>query len=179
MANSLLDQLQKTGLVDAKKAKQVVKDKRKQDKVQRKGKPAPVDQHQLELKQAKADKAEKDRQLNLARDEKSQRKAIAAQIKQLVEMNTIAATGEQPFNFADGKHIKRIYVDEEQTGRLSRGVLAIVKLGDKYSIVPSPVADRIAERDPGRIIFKAEKDESIIDQDDAYADYKIPDDLNW
>ena len=179
MANSLLDQLKKTGLVDAKKAKQVVKDKRKQDKVQRKGKQPVVDHHQSELKQAKAVKTEKDRQLNLARDEKSQRKAIAAQIKQLIEMNIIAATGEQPFNFADGKHVKRIYVDNEQTGRLSRGVFAIVKQGDKYSIVPSQVADRIAERDPDRIIFKAEKDQNIIDEDDPYAEYKIPDDLNW
>ena len=179
MANSLLDQLQKTGLVDSKKARQVAKDKRKQDKVKRNSKQPEVDPHQLQLKQAKAEKTEKDRLLNLARDEKSQRKAIAAQIKQLIVMNTIAATGEQPFNFADGKHIKRIYVDEEQTGRLSRGVLAIVKLGDKYNMVPTPVAERIAERDPERIIFKADKDESMIDEDDPYADYKIPDDLNW
>jgi uncharacterized protein len=179
MANSLLDQLQKTGLVDTKKAKQVVKDKRKQNKVQRKGKQPVVDHLQSELKQAKAEKIERDRQLNLARDEKSQRKAIAAQIKQLIEMNTITATGDQPFNFADGKNIKRIYVDEEQTGRLSRGVLAIVKLGDKYNMVPTPVADRIAERDPDRIIFKADKGQDITDEDDPYAEYKIPDDLNW
>lgn len=179
MANSLLDQLQKTGLVDGKKAKQVIKDKRKQDKAQRKGQQASGDDRQAKLQQAKADKLRNDRQLNLAKEEKAQRKALAAQIKQLIEMNAIATTGDQPFNFADGKHIKRIYVDNEQTGRLSRGVLAIVKQGEKYIIVPSPVAERIAERDPARIIFKADKNQDFLDEEDAYADYKIPDDLTW
>ncbi len=179
MANSLLDQLQKTGLVDAKKAKQVAKDKRKQDKNQRKGQKSVEDSHKLQARQSKADKLEKDRQLNIARDEKAQRKAIAAQIKQLIEMNVISSTGDQAFNFADGKQIKRIYVDTEQTGRLSRGVLAIVKLGYKYLVVPSPVAERIAERSPERIVFKADKNQDIVDEDDPYADYKIPDDLMW
>ncbi|MBV1930889.1 MAG: DUF2058 domain-containing protein, partial [Porticoccaceae bacterium] len=84
MASSLLDQLQKTGLVDARKAKQVVKDKRKQDKVQRKGQQPAPDDNKRQLEQAKADKITKDRLLNLARNEKSERKAIAAQIKQLI-----------------------------------------------------------------------------------------------
>lgn len=179
MANSLLDQLQKTGLVDGKKAQQVIKDKRKQDKAQRKGQKSSGDDRQAKLHQAKTDKLKNDRQLNLAKEEKAQRKALAAQIKQLIEMNAIAAAGDQPFNFADGKHIKRIYVDNEQTGRLSRGVLTIVKQGEKYIIVPSPVAERIAERDPARIIFKADKNKAFLDEEDAYADYKIPDDLTW
>lgn len=179
MASSLLDQLQKTGLVDPRKAKQVVKDKRKQDKVQRKGQQPAPDDSKRQLEQAKAEKIAKDRQLNLARNEKSARKAIAAQIKQLIDTNAIAPNGDQAFNFADGKHIKRIYVDNEQAGRLSRGVLAIVKQGEKYIMVPALVADRIAERDPGRIIFKAEKALDIVDEDDPYADYKIPDDLTW
>ena len=179
MANSLLDQLQKSGLVDSTKAKQAVKAKRKQDKIQRNTKQMLVDDNKLEAAQAKADKTAKDKLLNQQRNAKAQRKALAAQIKQLIEMNAIAATGDQPFNFSDGKHIKRIYVDTAQIGRLSRGVVAIVKLGDKYIIVPSPVAERIAERDLERIIFKADKDPEIVEEDDPYADYKIPDDLMW
>ncbi len=179
MATSLLDQLQKTGLVNSKKAKQVIKDKRKQDKAQRKGQQVSDEDHQARLQQVKADKQKNDRQLNQARQEKAQHKALPAQIKQLIEMNAIAATGDQAFNFADGKQIKRIYVDNEQTGRLSRGVLAIVRLGEKYIVVPAPVAERIAERDPACIIFKADKNRDILDEEDAYADYKIPDDLTW
>lgn len=179
MANSLLDQLQKSGLVDSKKAKLAVKAKRKQDKIQRNSKQAAVDDNKLDAAQAKANKTAKDKLLNQQRNEKAQRKAFAAQIKQLIEMNAIDETGDQQFNFSDGKHIKRIYVDAAQVGRLSRGVVAIVKLGDKYIVVPSPVAERIAERDPERIIFKADKDPEIVEEDDPYADYKIPDDLMW
>lgn len=179
MANSLLDQLQKSGLVDDKKVKQAVKAKRKQEKIQRNSRQTTIDDTKLQAAQAKAEKAAKDKQLNQQRNEKALRKAFTAQIKQLIEMNAIEVTGEQPFNFTDGKHIKRIYVDTDQVGRLSRGVVAIVKLGDKYLIVPSPVADRIAERDPERIIFKADKNPDVVEDDDPYADYKIPDDLMW
>ena len=179
MANSLLDQLQKSGLVDAKKAGQVKKDKRKQEKSQRKGKPAPTDETKVALEQAKAQKIARDKQLNHEKDERAGRKALAAQIKQLIENHGIAASGDQAFNFSDGKRVKRIYVDSPQAGRLSRGVFCIVKLGDKYHIVPTTVADRIAERDAQRIVFKAKKEDIEIDPDDPYADYKIPDDLMW
>lgn len=179
MANSLQDQLQKSGLVDAKTAKLVAKDKRKQNKVQRKSGQPVVDDRKQHLEQAKAEKVARDRLLNQAQNDKTQRKALAAQIKQLIDINAVSAAGDQQFNFTDGKHIKRIHVSKEQVERLSRGVFAIVKQSEKYVIVPAPVADRIAERDPGRIIFKAEKDNSVADADDPYADYKIPDDLDW
>ena len=179
MANSLLDQLQKSGLVDTKKAQQTVKEKRKKDRVQRNLKEPVVNEQKQQLEQAKAAKIAKDKQLNQDKNDKALRKAISAQIKQLIEMNAISAPGDQQFNFTDGKHIKRIYIDQAHVGRLSRGVCSIAKQGDKYIIIPSPVADRIAERGPERIIFKAEKELDSVDEDDPYADYKIPDDLMW
>ncbi|RLA39623.1 MAG: DUF2058 domain-containing protein [Gammaproteobacteria bacterium] len=179
MANSLQGQLQKSGLLTAKKAKQVTKDKRKQDKMQRKGQQPVEDNLKQQLAENKAEKRSKDKSLNQQQNQKSLRKALAAQIKQLIEINAIAASGDQPFNFTDGKHIKRIYVDDEQVGRLSRGVFTIVKSADRYVIVPTPVADKIAQRDPERIIFKAEKEDNTTDADDPYAEYKIPDDLMW
>lgn len=178
MANSLLDQLQKSGLVDPKKAKQVAKEKRKQNKTQQKNGRPTVDENSHTLATARAEKIARDRQLNQLRNEKAERKALAAQIKQLIDMNAIDAAGDQTFNFTDGKYVKRIYVDKMQVNRLSRGVFAIVKQGDKYVIVPSGVAERIAERDPQRLIFKAEKDQDLA-EDDPYAEYKIPDDLDW
>lgn len=179
MANSLLDQLQKSGLVDTKKAKQAVKDKGKQDKVQRKSGQTLVDENKQGIQQAKAEKIAKDKQLNQERNEQAQRKAVVAQIKQLIERNAIKVSGDQQFNFTDGKHIKRIYVDKDSVGRLSRGLISIVKLGDKYIIVPTLVAERIAERGPERIIFQADKSTDVVDEDDPYADYQIPDDLDW
>lgn len=179
MANSLQDQLQKSGLIDAKKAKQATKDRNKQNKAQRHGKQPLADDKKQVIALEKAEKISNDRRLNQEKNERAQRKALAAQIKQLIDMNAIAAAGDQAFNFTDGKHIKRMYVDKAQAGRLGAGVFAIVKQGDKYVLVPAPVADRIAERDPGRVIFRAAKEQSIDAEDDPYADYKIPDDLMW
>ena len=179
MANSLLDQLQKSGLVDAKKAKAVIKDKRKASNTQRKSGQPRVDESKQLIQQRNAEKQAKDKQLNEEKNQRAQRKAIAAQIKQLIDVNKVIASGEEAFNFPDGKYIKRIYVNKELLNQLSQGVLSIVKQGDKYILVPSPVAERIAERDPARIIFKADKAKDIIEADDPYADYKIPDDLMW
>lgn len=179
MASSLLDQLQKSGLVDAKKAKAVTKEKRKASNTQRKSGQPKVDEGKQLVQRRNAEKQIKDKQLNEERNQRAQRKAIAAQIKQLIEMNKVTASGDEAFNFSDGKYIKRIYVNKELHNQLSQGILNIVKQGDKYIMVPSPVADRIAERDPARIIFKADKAKDIIEADDPYADYKIPDDLMW
>lgn len=179
MANSLQDQLKKAGLIDAKRAKKAARAKNTEEKLQRKSKQPVTDESKQALAQAKAEKAAKDRALNQARDEKAARKALAAQIKQLIESNTVAADGDQEFNFADGKKVKRIYVTSEIAGHLSRGLLTIVKQGDQYILVPTPVADRIAQRDPGRIIFQADPEENKVDEDDPYADFQIPDDLMW
>lgn len=127
----------------------------------------------------KAEKIANDRRLNQEKNERAQRKALAAQIKQLIDMNTIAVAGDQAFNFIDGKHIKRMFVDKAQARRLSAGVFAIVKQGDKYVLVPTAVADKIAERDRESVIFTAEKAHDSVAEDDPYADYQIPDDLMW
>ncbi|PCJ15630.1 MAG: nucleoprotein/polynucleotide-associated enzyme [Gammaproteobacteria bacterium] len=179
MANSLQDQLKKAGLIDAKRAKKVERAKNTQEKLQRKSKQPIVDESKQELEQAKVEKTAKDRELNQARNDKAARKALAAQIKQLIESNTVIADGDQEFNFADGKKVKKIYVTSKLANHLSRGILTIVKQGDQYILVPTPVADRIAERDPSRIVFKADLNESDVDEDDPYADYQIPDDLMW
>lgn len=179
MANSLQDQLRKSGLIDAKQAKQATKERNKQSKAQRHGKQPVADDKKQVIALEKAEKIANDRRLNQEKNERAQRKALAAQIKQLIDMNTIAAAGDQAFNFTDGKHIKRMYVDKAQAGRLSAGVFAIVKQRDNYVLVPTAVADKIAERDPGNVIFSAKKAHDSVAEDDPYADYQIPDDLMW
>lgn len=179
--SSLQDQLLKAGLVDEKKAKKVKKDKRKATKQQHKSKTVAVDETKAAAAQARAEKAERDRRLNEERKADAERKAIAAQIKQLIEMNRqpkgTSGKDEVAYNFTDGKQIKKIYVSEEVQGLLTRGRLAIVKLGEGYELVPSPVAEKISQRDESYVISQAVAQE--VDEDDPYADYQIPDDLMW
>jgi len=177
--SSLQDQLLKAGLVDKKKAKQASKQKAKQAKVQRKSSQPAVDETKEAVKQAQQEKAEKDRKLNAQRQAQAELKAIAAQIKQLIKLNALPTNGDIAYNFTDGSTIKKLFVSSLHQNQLANGQLTIVKSDDKYWVVPSVVAEKIALRDESVIVAKAEKAQDTIDEDDPYADYEIPDDLMW
>lgn len=182
MSGSLQDQLLQAGLSDDKKAKQLAKDKRKQARVARSGGAAIVDENKEAIRKARDEKIQRDRALNQALNSKAQRKAINAQIKQLIEANRLTkGTGEVRFNFTDGKKVKSLYVSPLEQKQLSAGVLAIVKQGDQYEMLPRPVADKIAERDQDRVISCQDSASSDLteEEQDWYKDYDIPDDLMW
>lgn len=179
MGNSLFDQLKKTGLVDERRAKKVKKEKYKKTRQQRQTN--AVDQASLLAQQAQAEKAERARKLNQQRKEEADRKALAAQIKQLIETNRIADhDGEIAYRFTDANVVRQIHVTAELQQQLSRGRLAIVRLGERYEMVPSVVAEKIRERDAACVILcNKDRVDSKPQEDDPYADYRIPDDLMW
>jgi len=182
MAGSLKDQLLKAGLTDEKKARQLEKEKRKQARVARSSGVELVDEAREAARRALAEKAERDRALNQARNSKAERKAINAQIKQLIETNKLAiGKGNIGFNFTDGKKVKKLHISAMEQKQLSAGRLAIVKQGDKYEVVPWPVAEKIAERDSSRVIDCTDSSEPELNEEekDWYKDYEIPDDLMW
>jgi len=180
MGNSLFDQLKQAGLVDDKKANELRKEKRKKGK-QRKGKKAQVmDENTLRARQALSEKAAHDRVLNRERNEAAERKAVAVQINQLIEMNRVAdRDGEIAFNFTDDGKVQRVYVSEDIHRQLGRGILAVVSYADRYELVPAPVAEKIKLRDESRILVCNPPKADTTDDDDPYADYKVPDDLMW
>jgi len=179
LATSLQEQLLKAGLVDQKKVKQAKKDKRKTDKQQRHSKTSVVDETKQAARQALKDKAERDRQLNEERNQRAERRAVIAQIKQLIDMNKIArGEGDMPYNFVDNKKVKKLYVTEDQHRLLSKGQLAIAIFQKSYELIPAPVAHKIAERDASCVSIVNDSN-AIEDAEDEYADYKIPDDLMW
>ena len=144
---SLQEQLLKAGIVDKKKAKQVEQEKRKKAKQANKGQPQ-INETKEQAKKALAEKSERDREINRQREAAAEVKAIAAQIKQLIEVNKIEHnSGESSYQFTDGTKIKKIYVTSKQHNQLSKGLIAIVRLKDQYELVPAPVADKISQRD--------------------------------
>ena len=180
--SSLQDQLLKAGLTDAKTVKKANKEKRKQKKQQRHSKEAPVDEIKAQAQQTLAEKTQRSRELAQQQNAQAEKKAIAAQIRQLIELNKQSRAGaEIPYNFTDGKHIKKLLVTAQMQTHLANGKLAIVKLGEGYELVPGPVAEKVGQRDPGLVILR--NDVSAVKdadpEDDPYADYKIPDDLMW
>ncbi|MEP4148414.1 MAG: DUF2058 domain-containing protein [Halioglobus sp.] len=182
MAGSLKDQLLKAGLTDEKKARQMDKEKRKQAKVAKSSGLAVVDENKEAVRKALQEQVQRDRELNQALNSKAQRKAINAQIKQLIEVNKVPkGKGDIGFNFTDGTKVKKIYITAADQKQLSAGRLGIVKQGDQYEVVPWPVAEKIAERDSDRVISCKDNNEPELNQEeqDWYKDYDIPDDLMW
>lgn len=182
MAGSLQDQLLNAGLADAKKAKQLAKEKRKQARVARRSSVEIIDEDKEAARQTREEKVRRDRALNQELNEKARRKAINAQIKQLINNSRLAkGKGDIGFNFTDGKKVKKLYVTALEQKQLSAGLLAIAKQGDQYEMVPRVVADKIAQRDSARVIY-CDADEEVAlteEEQDWYKDYEIPDDLMW
>jgi uncharacterized protein YaiL (DUF2058 family) len=187
--SSLQEQLLKAGLVDENKLKQATREKHKTGRQQRKNKgkssrnKAPAAQTEAQIRQQK--RIERDRELNEKRGRALEQKAIAAQVKQLIENNKIdRSKGEIPYSFVYRSKVKKMYIGETEKNLLAAGKLAIVTLvinheGRRFELVPTDVAQKIAERDAEAVIELGAGDDSAGDEDDPYADYKIPDDLTW
>lgn len=183
MGNSLFDQLKKSGLIDKKKATQARKEKHKRVK-QKKGKQAkakPLVESKQWVQQAQTEKVARDRELNQQRKQAAEQKAVAAQVKQLIQINRIEEIeGKVGFNFVDDNQVQRLYVTSELQDQLTRGSLAIVKLAGSYDLVPAGVAEKIKLRDPSRVILcNVAQPKDSSDADDPYAEYQVPDDLMW
>ncbi|MBI6853652.1 DUF2058 domain-containing protein [Pseudomonas lijiangensis] len=179
MSLSLRDQLLKAGLVNQKQAKQVGKDKQKEQRLAHKGQIQIDDSQKRAAQEAQAEKARRDQELNRQQQEKVEAKARTAQIKQLIEVSRLPKlTTEDYYNFVDDKKVKRISVNALVRNKLSSGSLAIVHHGGGYEIIPREAALKIQERDPRRVVLLNTPTEAP-DADDPYAAYQVPDDLMW
>lgn len=179
MANSFGDQFLKAGLVNKTQLDKAKKTKHKQQKLKQKQKVEVVDEAVIAARQDAETKAARDRELNRQRKEEIERRAVQAQIRQLVELNRLPRDdGDIGYNFQDGVAIRTIHVSQPVHDKLSRGLLAIVRLDDRYEIIPSVVAQKIMLRDASCIVSNATMQRES-GEDDPYADYKVPDDLMW
>ena len=180
MGNSLQDQLLKMGIADDAQAKKVKSEKRKQAKQKRKNKIEVVDQKKLQAQTAAAEKKERDRQLNQQKTVDAEQKAIAAQVRQLIEMNRLLTGDEEiPYNFIEDNTVKKIYVSEAIRDQIGRGQSAIVKLASRYEVVPSAVAEKIRIRDESRVVLQNNRQPDDQKEGGLYANYQVPDDLMW
>ena len=176
---SLQDQLLKAGLVDNKKADKIRKTKNKQARQKQKNKIETTNTARLAAQQAQSEKVERDRQLNSRQKAEAERNAISAQVRQLVEMNRQSGDdGDIDYSFTDGTLIKRIHVTGAQLKQLGNGRLCIIKLDEQYELIPTLVAKKIQQRDENTQILSNQATETP-DEDDPYADYRVPDDLMW
>lgn len=180
MAGSLKDQLLKAGIANKQQAKKATIEKRKQKKQAPQQAEVERQQRLAAIEIQRKEKAERDRQLNEARKAEQDKKAIDAQVKQLIEQYRVnpSPRAETRFQFVDGTTIKSLYVDEAMLPTLARAQLRVARFGGSYALIPAIVAEKIEARRP-EVIIPLSSDQKASDEDDPYAEYVIPDDLMW
>ena len=177
---SLQEQLLKAGLVEKNKVKVANQQKSKQQKEERRSGTQSVDEARLAAQEMQRKNAERARELNAQRDAAAQQKAIMAQIVQMVQQNRQGKgnNGDVAYNFTFGTKIERIYVTAAVREHLVAGRLVIVGLNGTFELVPRVIADKIAERDAS-LVVRVNKTSAVVEEDDPYAAFQIPDDLMW
>ncbi|MDD4914401.1 MAG: DUF2058 domain-containing protein [Methylococcales bacterium] len=178
---SLQEQLLKSGLASDAKAKQVKAEKRKQTKQQRNKGIEVTDAVKLDVEQARQQQAERDRELNRLRQQAEEQKALSAQIRQMVEQNTIAQDENgMAYRFTDHNKVKSVYAAPKVREALVAGQAAIVRLdGMGYRIVSAEIARKICDRNAEYVVVFNENSGETVAVDDPYAAFQVPDDLIW
>ncbi len=155
MGNPFQDQLLKAGLVSKKQAKKAKREKHLNRKQSKESNPSTIS---TKARAEQAAQAKRSRELDLKRTEENRQREQKAQIKQMIEQNRLDLDDHgEAYHFVEQKRIQRIFVSDEMADQLSRGQLAIVKLGDSYEVVPGKVAHQIATRDKEVVITLHQK----------------------
>jgi uncharacterized protein len=187
MVGSLQDQLLKVGVVDKKKAKKSQHQKRKNNnkirQAEKSGQKVESEQQskQQQINDAQRTKQQHDLELNKQRDAERAKKALLAEVRQIVEQHKVAipADADIAYNFTFANKVKKIYVLNEQQKQLTLGQLAIVVLTKVTFLIPDKIAEKIQKRMPEVVVRVDVESVSTSEENDPYADYQIPDDLMW
>lgn len=180
MNNPFQQQLLKAGIVNKQQVKKVNQEKSRKLKQQRNKKEIIVDETKLRAQQAAEKKAAHDRELNKKKEQQARNRATSAEIDQLISNNRIERdeSCEIPYNFEHRNKVHRIYINEEMKQNIIQGKSGIARIEGRYELVPGSIAEKIKQRNDKRIII-INKEESVTDENDPYADYQVPDDLVW
>jgi hypothetical protein len=180
---SLREQLLAAGLVSKKQAEQAEKGQRQNQHRHVKNNVSVPDEtaRKRAVAEAQAAKAARDQELNRQRQEQAERRAKAAQIKQLIEENRLPKLEtDEYFNFVDRGKVRRLAVDTQRREQLIAGSLLIARCEGKYDVVLPPIAERIRERDERAVVrLDAAPSATPPAEEDPYKDFVVPDDLRW
>jgi len=182
MSLSLREQLLKAGLVTEQQVQRAERDQRQGQRGvaprEKRRNTGPTPQ-QIAAQKAAAEKAAKDADLNRRKQEKAERRARFAEIRQLVEQHQVPRVEtDDYYNFQDGSKIRRVSITAPLRERLIRGELAIVRCEGRYAFVPAEVGQRVRAR-VERALIHWNDPVARPAADDPYKDFAVPDDLMW
>ena len=92
--------------------------------------------------------------------------------------------GESEYRFTADGAIRTLLVNDELRKKLSSGALVIARLGDRYELLPRGAGDKVRERVPDWIVLDHGQPGEAApagssEDDEYYAQFKVPDDLVW
>ena len=112
-----------------------------------------------------------------------ERKKLKAKIKTLIDDNkTETWKGETVYRYLVDKKIRELYVSEELHPKLTAREVAITRYNGETFIVPRETGKEINEINPQWSVFNLEKEETTTDAEKLegdYAEFQVPDDLQW
>ena len=178
--NPLQEQLLKAGLVKKSKLAEVA---REQNKARHGKGPAAPNDIQRDAERARAEKAERDRALEAERKAQARSAELRAQARQIVADRKVPRSGELEYRFTADGAIRTVLVNDDLKKKLAAGALVIARVDDRYELLPRVAADKMRERDAGMIVLDhgqgTDTVASTSEDDDYYAQFKVPDDLMW
>jgi uncharacterized protein YaiL (DUF2058 family) len=191
MADSLRDQLLKSGIVkqvqpertrEAKRPAQAAPGKH----ARKGGKPhassaggSGQSQQDIDLAKAYALRAqtearERKRVEQEAAEQARLRRERKQKIQQLLDGKALnKADADQPRNFEYGGKIRRVHVDAAQLAALNAGELGVVQLAGRYLLVSREIAEQVRDIDPHQLALLVDPGAAGVGDDG------VPDDLMW
>lgn len=106
--------------------------------------------------------------------DKAQREAVRTFLR---EKRRNVADAPLPYNFLDGRAVKKLWITAEQQAALAAGELVIVSRNDRHYLIGKDDSEHLLTLDPKAAIIRA--DAHSEEDDPAYREHPIPDDLVW
>lgn len=204
MAESLRDQLLKSGIAKQVPKAERLKDNANRFKDERRGKqpfrsnksssqqtsgsgskaakpPGARDRGEIDLAKAYAMRAqteagERKREEQAAAEAARLRRERKAKIQQLLQGAALnKAEADVARSFQYGEKIRRVYVDAAQLSALNAGELGVVQQGGRYLLVTRAIAEQVRDIEPAQVALLVEPGQTTTELDED----GIPTDLMW
>lgn len=176
MSDSLREQMLQAGFKETKKARP--KNAKSNAGKNKKGAGAHAKNHNTN-KQGNNQPSTMERENIAQREAVAERKRVKAEIKTIIDGCKVENTkGEMAHGYLVGKRIKQMFVNEELKNKLVSGELVITRLNGSTFLIPSAEGEKVKKLNPDWVVITPTAD-GANDIDDDYADFQVPDDLQW
>ena len=153
--------------------------------VSRSPRSTPRTQEEIDLAEAYALRATKEKDERIAAEKLKQE---TAKLKREAKAKLIELIKDKTFNVADAEHvrhfeyggkIRRVHVTAEQLKALNAGELGVIQIDGRYSLVSAETALAAREILASHVALLVDPNAPVAD--DPYSDpaYQVPDDLIW